>query len=146
MRSWTLGCGSRGNYQYIIALRIITTTFGIVSEQNLAQKTKTHGLSGESLFFSFHHPHELLEHGASAHDFLRGASQASVGAMVDKAPADSGESSAIRHDEETADREVDLVGRKLEIGLKPGLKYTLQSPHDVRKHSRPIKKMDIYII
>ena len=36
--------------------------------------------------------------------------------------AESGEASTIRHSKETADREVDLLARKLENGSKPGRK------------------------
>ena len=37
-------------------------------------------------------------------------------------PAEFGKVGKVRHDEEAAHREVDLIARKLEYGSKPGLK------------------------
>lgn len=55
-----------------------------------------------------------------------------------KVRAESGELSAIRYDEETADREVGFIARKTENGSNHGRTYTFGSP-SVREYSRPVE-------
>ena len=83
-----------------------------------------HGKSAQGVW---HTPSDTVDTGDAGtvilpKNYCSTRSQDTTRAQSRRPPAESGETGTIRHDEETARREVDLIASKLENGSKPGLK------------------------